>query len=208
MRGKAIIVGAIGLLTAAALSVNAQNAGQRTTTASLASLLTARTQVASAEREVTIAERSTDAATKPDSEPAEKPDVETKPAAPRVTITAACQQAIANLKALHQADVAEDARERSGLQPVSAAALAAARAEEVAEAQQWRTALLAARTACVPQPTAACRSAINGLQAQLQSLHTIGLAQLQAISERNWAGNLASVRTAFSAVATACAQRE
>jgi hypothetical protein len=210
VRGKAIIVGGIGVLVAAALSVNAQTGNQRTTTASLASLVAARTQVATAEREITIAGRSTatEPASKSESEPAEKPDVDTKPAAPKVTISAACQQAIANLKALHQADVAEDATERSGLQPVSAASLAAARAEEVIEVQQWRTALLAARTACVPQPTAACRAAINGLQAQLQSLHTVGLDQLRAISERNWAGNLASVRTAFSAVATACANRE
>lgn len=211
MRGKAIIVGGIGVLVAAALSVNAQNGNQRTTTASLASLVAARTQVASAEREITIAERSTstESATKPDSEPAEKHDVDTKPTAPKVTISDACQNAIANLKALHKANVAEDAKERTtALESRSVTAVATEQNEDATEAQAWKGALLSARAACVPQPTTACSSAISALQAKLQSLHTEELGELHAISELDWIGDLASVRTAFSAVATACGNRE
>ena len=211
MRGKAIIVGGIGLLVAAALSVNAQTSGTRTTAASLTSLLAARTQVTAAENEVTLAERTTAAvpATKPISEPAEKPDVDAKPAAPKVAISGACQTAIANLKTLHQADVAEDGKERTtSLEPRSTTAAASEQNEDTTEAQAWKGALLSARAACIPQPTTACSAAIAALQAQLQNVHTEELGELHPISERDWLGDLASVRTAFSAVATACANRE
>jgi hypothetical protein len=210
VRGKAIIVGGIGILTAAVVSVNAQNAAQGTTTASLASLVAARAQVETAEREVAIAVRSTasEPATKPVDESAEKADVDVKPATPRVTITAGCQSAINNLKTLHQQDVAEDSKERAGLQTESATALAAERSEDAAEAQQWKSALLAAHNACVAQPTTACKAAITSLQTQLQALHTEELGELHPISERDWLGDLASVRTAFSAVQSACPIRE
>ena len=73
--------------------------------------------------------------------------------------------AINALKALRQADAAEDTTERAGAQPPSASALDADKAEDATEKQQWRTALLAARGACVPQPNAACQAAIAALQA-------------------------------------------
>lgn len=210
MRRKAIIVGAIGVLGAAALSVSAQNSGQGTT-ASLGSLVAARAQVVTAEREVTVAVPAalTAATTKPETEATEKPDVDTKPAAPRISLSATCQAAIANLKAMHQADVAEDAKERSSAsEPESAAALATDRSEDATEAQSWKNALLAARTACVPKPTTACASAISAVQAQLQALHTEELGELHAITESDWLGDLTSVRTAFSAVAAACPKPE
>ena len=211
MRGKAIIVGGIGVLVAAALSVNAQNSGQRTTTASLASLVAARTQITTAERETTIAVRSTAAqpATEPETEAAEKPDVDAKPAAPKPAISGACQTAIAKLKTMHQADVAEDAGERTtSFEPLSAAAAASEQKEDATEAQAWKSALLSARAACIPQPTTACSAAITALQAQLQNVHTEELGELHPISERDWLGDLSAVRTAFSAVQTACGQRE
>ncbi|HVH66201.1 MAG TPA: hypothetical protein VM674_09200 [Candidatus Acidoferrum sp.] len=211
MRRKAIIVGAVGVLAAAALTVNAQQSGQGTTSGTLGSLVAARAQVVSEEREVSIAVRSTSISpvTKSETEPAEKPDVDAKPAAPNVTLSAACQTAIANLKAMHKGDVAEDAKERTAAtEPESATALATDKSEDATEAQNWKNALQAARTACVPQPTTACASAISALQAQLQALHTEELGELHAVTERDWLGDLASVRTAFSAVAAACPKSE
>ena len=211
MRGKAIIVGAIGVLAATALTVNAQHSGQGTTKGSLGSLVAARAQVVTAEREVTVAVPAvlTVASTKPEPESSEKPDVETKPAAPRVTLSDACQKAIADLKAMHQADVAEDAKERgAATEPESATALAADKSEDATEAQHWKAGLLSARTACVPQPTSACTTAISALQAQLQALHTEELGELRPIMERDWPGDLATIRAAFSAVAAACAKTE
>ena len=211
MRGKAIIVGGIGVLVAAALSVNAQNGNQRTTTASLASLVAARTQITTAERETTTAVRLTAAqpAAEPQTEAAEKPDVDTKPTAPKVALSDACQQAIAGLKAKHLADVAEDAKERTtALETRSAAAVATEQSEDATEAQAWKSALQSARVACVPKPSTACSAAITALQNQLQNLHTEELGELHPISERDWFGDLTSVRTAFSAVQTACANRE
>ena len=211
MRGKAIIVGGIGLLVAAALSVNAQNSGPRTATASLASLVAARTQITTAERETTIAVRLTAAqpAAEPETEVAEKSDVDAKPATPKVAISVGCQQAIADLKTMHQTDVAEDAKERTtSLALRSATAAASEQNEDATEAQAWKSALQSARAACIPQPTTACSAAITALQSQLQNLHTEELGELHPISERDWFGDLTSVRTAFSAVQTACAQRE
>src|SRR5205823_12634342 len=97
-------------------------------------------------------------------------------AAARFRLSAACQQAINALKALHQAEVAEDAADLASRQPLSLTALQAARAEDLAEAQQWRNALTAARTACLPAPSAACQAAITNLQTLLQTTRIRELA--------------------------------
>ena len=126
-------------------------------------------------------------------EPAVKPIVAVKPVTPRLLqTTVACQQAIDKLKAMRRADVAEDATERAAQQPISAATIAAERAEDLAEIQPWSQALMAARTACMPQPTAACQAALTSLQA-LKLPNQIDQAELRA---------------AFTAVATACAHRD
>ena len=99
--------------------------------------------------------------------------------------------------------------ERTG-QPQTAATALADRAEDATEAQNWRTALTAARTTCVAQPTAACASEIASLQTVLQTTRAEELAELQAAArdQSDWVNDWMSVRTAFSAVATACASRE
>jgi len=141
----------------------------------------------------------------------QKPVVAARPA-PKVVVSAACQDAINKLKALHQADVAEDTAERAaaGLPP-SASAIAADKAEDAAEAQPWQSALLAARTACLPQPSAACQAAIAALQA-LKANDADDwrqwIAQWQDLRTVNWTAQLASLRTAVSAVATACGERD
>ena len=71
-------------------------------------------------------------------------------AAPSAQVSAACQQAIDALKAMRQADAAEDAAEKA--QAPSAAATDADRAEDLADAQQWKQALTAVRTACSRSP--------------------------------------------------------
>src|SRR5439155_20582945 len=145
-----------------------------------------------ADREaVTVATRSTES--EKTAETAVKPVVPVKPVAPRAFQTnPACQQAIDTLKAMHQADVAEDATERAAQQPISAATIAAERAEDLAEIQPWSQALMAARTACMPQPTTACQAALTSLQA------------LKLPNQIDQAG----LRAAFTAVATACAHRD
>src|SRR5207248_2926209 len=141
-----------------------------------------------------------------------KPVVATRPV-PKVVVSA-CQAAINNLKALHQADVAEDTAERAAAgQPPSASAIAADKAEDAAEAPQWRTALLAARTACLPQPSAACQAAIAALQALKTNgaedwRQLIAEHQWTNLSSVNWTAQLASLRSAVSAVAAACGERD
>jgi hypothetical protein len=124
-------------------------------------------------------------------------------------VSAACQDAINNLKALRQADIAEDAAERAAAaqQPPSASAVAADKAEDATEKQQWLTALRAARTACLPQPSAACQAAI----AALQALKGSGFEDLREWTDWrnvNWQAQFASLRTAVAAVATACGDRD
>jgi hypothetical protein len=135
-----------------------------------------------------------------------KPVVAVKPVTPRVLqTTAACQQAIDTLKAMHQADVAEDAAERAAQQPISAAAIAADRAEDLAEAQRWQPALLAARTACMPQPTTACQAALTGLKALVPANRPESWSELVKLPNQI---DQAGLRAAFAAVATACAHRD
>jgi hypothetical protein len=184
--------------------VNAENRTQATNAGSLTSLVAARTHVVPADRDdVAIAVRAPAAALT--SKPVANVGAVPRPAAPKVAVSAACQVAINNLKALHQADVAEDTAERNSVP--SAAALAAERAEDAAEAQQWTAALLAARNACGPQRTAACQTAISNLQAVLQSWRNEDLRDLRIRLVADWSTKLAGVRSAFAAVAAACPVR-
>jgi hypothetical protein len=158
-----------------------------------------------ADREaVTVATRRTES--EKTAEPAAIPLVAVKPVAPRaLQTTAACQQAIDTLKAMHQADVTEDTIERAAQQPLSAATIAADRAEDLAEAQRWQPALVAARTACLPQPAAACQAAITSLQTLLPANRPEEWSDLVKLPSQL---DLAVLRAAFTGVATACAQRD
>ena len=164
MRTKAMITGAIAAIGIATLTANASSNSHQGSPGSVVSLVAGTTTIMRADRdEVSVATRG--AITAPAiAGPAEKPLAAVKPAAARFTLSAACQQAINALKALHQA-----------------------------EAQQWRNALTAARTACLPAPSAACQAAITNLQTLLQATRTADLAGLKA---------------AFAALATACAHRD
>ncbi len=210
MRTKTIILGAIAALALVTLSANAGNRATPQAQGSLVSLVAATTTVARADRDATA----TAAATAIHAEAVEavtKPVIAARPV-PKVTVSAACQDAINTLKALHQADVAEDTAERAAAgQPPSASAIAADKTEDAAELQKWQTALLAARAACLPQPNAACQAAI----AALQALRANGaddwrqwIEQWQDLRTVNWTAQLASLRTAVSAVATACGERD
>jgi len=206
VRRIALVAGAVALLAAAALTLNTANAAPRSVQGSLVSLVAATRTIADREEVAAAAARAT-AALKATSEPTEKPDAAAKPAIPRIVIPAGCQQAIANLKALHQADVSEDASERAG-QSDTSAAIAADRAEDVTEIQKWRTALMAARTACVTPVTTACESVIAGLQNIVQTTRAEELTELLATT-RDQSDRLAdwmSIRTAFAAIPTACAR--
>jgi hypothetical protein len=205
VRRIALVAGAVALLAAAALTLNTANAAPRSVQGSLVSMVAATRTIADREEVAAAAARAT-AATKATSEPTEKPDA-AKPAVPKIVIPAGCQQAIANLKALHQADVSEDASERAGQSETSAAA-AADRAEDALEIQKWRAALMAARTACVTPATTTCESVIAGLQNIVQTTRTEELAELQAAT-RDLSDRLADwmrIRTAFAAIPTACAR--
>jgi len=192
VRTKAMITGAIAAIGIATLTANASSAPHPNSLGSVVSLLAGTTTIMKADDDVSVATRG--AITPPAiARPAEKPVAVVKPASARFTLSAACQQAINALKALHQADVAEDAAELASRQPLSLTALQAARAEDLAEAQQWRSALTVARTACLPGPSAACQTAITNLQTLLQTTRIRELAGLKA---------------AFAAVATACGHRD
>lgn len=206
MRTKAIMVGAIAALALATLSATAATTATPGVSGSLVRLLTATTTVTkAADRDaVTVATRST--ANERTTELAEKPIVAVKPAErPLLQRTAACQQAIGTLKSMHQADVAEDTAERAAQQPLSAASLAADRTEDLAEAQRWKQALLAARTACLPQPTAGCQAALASLLALLPANRPEDWSELVKLPTQI---DLAALRAALTAVATACADRD
>src|SRR6266699_1528616 len=121
VRTKTIILGAIAALALVTLSANAGNRATPQAQGSLVSLVAATTTVARADRDATT----TAAATAIHAEAVEavpKPVVAARPV-PKVTVSAACQDAINTFKALHQADVAEDTAERAAAgQPPSASA--------------------------------------------------------------------------------------
>jgi len=214
VRSKLIITGAIGVLAVATLTVNAQNASSKTTTGSVGTLLAASAQVVKADRdEVAIDTRVTASAAanaqsvRPAAAESEKTEVAARPAVPRSAIPAGCQSAIAALKSLHDADVAEDASERTAAAP-TAAALAAERSEDLIEAQKWAAALVKARAMCLPLAATACQTAVAGLQPVLQTLRNEELMEQQSRVETDSASDVAAVRTAFSAVAMACLRPE
>jgi hypothetical protein len=210
VRGKAIIIGAMGVVAVATLTANAQNSASRTTSGSVATLLAATTRVAAERDDIVLAARAATSpvAVSPSAKPEEKAEVETRRLEPKVTISAGCQAAIAHLKSLHQADVAEDAQERAAAKTEAPGVTTADQTEDATEAQQWKTALGVARTSCAPQTATACRSAISGLQTVLTALHTQELGELPTRTEIDWMTDLSAVRTAFSAVQTACPERE
>lgn len=204
MRTKTIIAGAIGALALATLTANAGNVPTHRVQGSLVSLVAATTTVAKADRDAATAKSATH---EQSSESAAKPVVAVKPAAPKVVATTpACQQAINGLKAMRQADATEDAAERTGEKTLSASARQAEQTEDAAELLKWRNALVAARTACVPQPSAACQTAIAGVQA-LVPVNRTDWAKTE-VREIDWSVDLASLRTAFGALAIACGDRD
>jgi hypothetical protein len=200
------MVGAIAALALATLTANASTAATHQGSGSLVSLVAATTTVATvADRdEATVA--ATRSAESEKTEPAVKPVVAVKPVAPRAPQpSAACQQAIDALKAMHQADMAEDTKERAGLQPLSAATIAADRAEDLAEVQPWNQALMAARTACLPQPSAACQAALASLKALLPANRPEEWSDMVKLPSPI---DLTALRAAFAAVAAACGHRD
>jgi hypothetical protein len=205
VRIKAIILGAIAALGMATLTANANTTATRQESGSLASLVAATTSVTKAADREVVAAATRSTASEKATEPSEKPVVAAiKSVAPRpAQVSAACQQAMNALKAMRQADVAEDTTERA--QPSSAAAIDADRAEDVADAQQWKQALLAARTACMPQPTAACQAALSSLQALLPGNRPQEWSDLVKLPTPI---DLTALRAAFAAVATACGHRD
>ncbi|HEX3630343.1 MAG TPA: hypothetical protein VHW91_07725 [Candidatus Dormibacteraeota bacterium] len=208
MRSKLIITGAIGVLAAATLTVNAQTSAQKASTGSVKALLAASTHVIKADRdELAIATRVAATATVAASvKPVDAEKTEAKPATPKPAISSGCQTAIAALKSLHQADVAEDLGEHGDAAADRATAAASETSEDTSEVQQWSGALTTARTACMPQATTACQSAIAGLQPVLLSLKAEEVNAQQTSSLE--LGDVLAVRTAFSAVATACERPE
>lgn len=205
MRTKTIILGAIAALALATLTANAGNRATHQVQGSLVSLVAAATTLTKTDRDVASAAKST--AQEETTEAVQKPVVAAKPA-PKITLSTDCQNAINNLKALRQADATEDAAERAAAKPPpSASALEADKAEDAADKQQWRAALLAARTACVPQPSAACQAAIAALQV-LKGNGIDDVGELSDLRNVNWPTQLAGLRTAVGTVATACGDRD
>ena len=210
MRTKTIILGAITVLALATLSANAGNRATHHFQGSLVSLVAASTTVVKADRDAATTAAS--AATHAEAtEAVVKTAAATKPA-PKLAVSAACQDAINNLKALRQADAVEDAAERAA-GPPSASAIAADKAEDAADKQEWRTALLAARTACLPKPSAACQAAIAALQALkangVDDWRNLGEPhQVSDLRNVNWPAQFAGLRSAVAAVATACGERD
>ena len=204
MRTKTIILGAIAALALATLTANAGNRATHQVQGSLLSLVAAATTVTKTDRDVALA-AAKGATNEESTEAVQKPVVAAKPA-PKITVSTDCQNAINNLKALRQADATEDAAERAAAQQ-PASAVGADTAEDAADKQQWRAALLAARTACVPQPSAACQAAIAALQA-LKGNGIEDVGELSDLRNVNWTTQLAGLRTAVGTVATACGERD
>jgi hypothetical protein len=197
VRTRVIIFGALGALALATLSANAGNLATPRVQGSVVSLVAATATVAKADRDAQAVVSARTTAPKESSEATSKPVVARKPAAPKViSATTACQQALNTFKALRQAELTENAAERAGIQAPSASALLADRAEDFAEVQQWRNALTAARTACLPQPSATCQAAIAALQAQVQANRTQELAEWTILRSVNWPVVLTNLRTA------------
>ena len=201
MRTKAIILGAIAALALASLTASAANDSHQTATAGSVKSLAATTLAIKADRdEPDAALRATAAPATTITETVAAPPTSARSAAAHLVVSAACRDALNALKALRQADAAEDATERA------AGTTSADLAEDLAEAQQWKNALITARTACLPQLSAACQSAITNLQALLQAARNQSLANLRPANfNLTWLSNWTALKAAFAAAATACA---
>jgi hypothetical protein len=211
VRTKLIITGAIGVLAAATLTVNAQTSTQKSTPGSVTRLLAASTQIARTDRDdITIATHaaaSAAAAAKNVKEAAESEKAEpVRSAAPKVTLSAACQTAITAFKGLRQGEASEDAKERSSAEAASQAPTASDRSEDATEAQQMMAALTAVRTACLPPVSPSCRTAFLGLQPLLQSLRNDELSESR--TRTDWFSDGAALRAGFASVAAACLPAE
>jgi hypothetical protein len=210
VRRIALMTGAIAALVVAGLSLNTANAAPRTVQGSVqgsvVSLVAATRTIATAEREEVARAARAATAAKTASEPAEKTEVAAKPAAPKFVVSAGCQQAINNLKSLRQADVSEDASERTGAPETAESD----QAKDAAELQSWSTALMAARTVCLPQPAAACAQQIHSLQEIVQTTGTEELAEVQAATrdKSDQVADWIKIRAAFSGVPFACANSD
>ena len=208
MRIKAIIVGAIAALALVTLTANADTAANSRVSGSLVTLVAATSTISKTADRTVMTVATPSANTEKAAEPAEKPVVAVRAIPPRASqTTAACQQAISALKAMHQADLTEDAAERAATPPqsLSTAALAADRAEDQAEAQRWSQALSATRTACQPQPTAACQAALTSLKGLLPATRPEEWSDLFKLPNQL---DLAALRAAVTTVATACGHRD
>jgi hypothetical protein len=170
VRTKTIILGAFAALALATVSVNAGNAPHRSLQGSAMSLVAGTAAIVKAERdEANAAVRTTSAVTKtsttttPSTSTAatQKSEVEDEAEddAPKGPVSPACQAAIDNLKALRQADTAEDTAEKA-----TPGTADADKAEDTTEAGNLKAARLAERTACLPQPSAACQTALDNLK--------------------------------------------
>ena len=203
MRIKAIVLGAIAALALATLTANAGTTSTHRVSGSLVSLVAATTTVTKAADREAVAAAARTTASEKTTEPSQKPVVAVKPLAQHAPVSAACQQAIDVLKALRQADVAEDKAEKA--QPPSSAAGDAHRTEDLADAQQWKQALMGVRSACTLQPTAACQAALASLQALLPANRPEGWRGL--IKSPNQF-DTAGLGAAFAAVKAACGHRD
>jgi len=106
VRTKTIILGAIAALALATLTANAGNRATHQVQGSLVSLVAATTTVTKTDANVASAAAKS-AILKESTEAARKPVVAARPA-PKITVSTDCQNAINALKALRQADAAED----------------------------------------------------------------------------------------------------
>jgi hypothetical protein len=212
VRTKLIITGAIGVLAAATLTVNAQTSTQKTTPGSVARLLAASAQIVAADRDdITIATHAAASAAaaaqsvKPEAAESEKAEPAGS-AASKLTLSASCQAAITAFRSLRQSEATEDAKERAAAEAGNQAPTTSDRSEDATEGQQFMAAMTAVRTACVPQVPTACRTALSGLLPLLQSLRNEELTESRTGSDAFSDG--AALRAGFASVAATCLPSE
>ena len=210
MRTKLIITGAIGVLAAATLTVNAQTTPQKANPGSVARLLAASAQIARTDHDdLTIAAHvaATAAAQSVKPEVAEFEKAEpVRPTAPKLTLSASCQAALTTFKAARVAEAAEDAKERSTASADDQAATAADRTEDAAEAQQLIAALAPVKAACMPAVPTTCRMALAGLLPLLQSLRNDEWSESRTGTDSFPDGT--ALRAGFASVAATCVPSE
>lgn len=207
VRTKVMIGAAIAALGLVAISANAANSAGHAAPGSAVSLIagTATLQKARDSDDAAIAVRRT--STAPSQEASEHPNAP-EPAKALAKRSPACQQAIEALKTLHRADVAEDKAERASHQPPTLNSRQADRAEDLAEAQKWHDALVAARNACRPQRSAACQTAITNLTSLIEANRLQLLRDFENGLIPQGLKTLSDLRAAFRAAAMTCGFRE